>query len=193
MTQTWHWTHKGHPATRSHGRAMEFQLRILEIKEKYRVIRRLACLYIYTHFIAHFSLWWYIWQFFFKGSITIHKPNTVITQNDVWVICSKIGFSRPVSQIRQSIGQISHNAFCCRHVHISLQMKHYGIWNWCIVGFVQQVYYMTTRQATGHRARNWIMFACVSRENSNGFCSLSWSQHFVSDPRLTQQYHLIVP
>ena len=47
------------------------------------------------------------------------------------------------SQIPQSISRISHNApFFNRNVNISVKkMVHCGIWNWCIVGFVHQVYY----------------------------------------------------
>ena len=53
--------------------------------------------------------------------------------------------NRPISQIPQCISQISHNApFCNRNVHtcahFCYKMVHCGIWDWCIVGFVQQVY-----------------------------------------------------
>ena len=52
--------------------------------------------------------------------------------------------NRPISQIPQSIKQTSHSApFCNRKVHICAhfcyKMVHCGIWNWCIVGFGQQV------------------------------------------------------
>ena len=47
-----------------------------------------------------------------------------------------------ISQIPPCIRQISHNArFCERNVHTSAhfcwKMVHYGIWDWCIVEFVQ--------------------------------------------------------
>ena len=52
--------------------------------------------------------------------------------------------NRPISQISQYIRQISHNApFCNRNVHMCAhfcyKMVHCGIWDWRIVGFVQQV------------------------------------------------------
>ena len=51
---------------------------------------------------------------------------------------------RPFSLFPQCIRQISHNApFCNRNVHacahFCYKMVHCGIWNWCIVGFVQEV------------------------------------------------------
>ena len=53
---------------------------------------------------------------------------------------------RPISQISQCIGKCtnaSHNApFCNRNVHkcahFCYKMVHCGIWDWCIVGFMQQ-------------------------------------------------------
>ena len=58
---------------------------------------------------------------------------------------------RPTTQITQSIRQISHNAlFCSRNVHTSAhfcyKMVHCGIWDWCMVGFVEQFYCSSTRQ-----------------------------------------------
>ena len=55
--------------------------------------------------------------------------------------------NRVISQIPQCISQISHNApFCNRNVHTGAhfcyKMVNCGIWDWCIVGFVQQVYCM---------------------------------------------------
>ena len=52
--------------------------------------------------------------------------------------------SRPISQIPQRIKQMSHNApFCNRTVHtcahFCYKVEHCGIWDCCIVGFVQQV------------------------------------------------------
>ena len=57
---------------------------------------------------------------------------------------------RPISQIPQCIIQVSHNApFCNRNVHryahFCYQMEHYGIRNWCIVGFVQPIYLPATQ------------------------------------------------
>ena len=51
-------------------------------------------------------------------------------------------FNRPISQISQCIGQISHNTpFCNRNVHtcahFCYKMVICGIWDWCIVGFVR--------------------------------------------------------
>ena len=51
----------------------------------------------------------------------------------------------PISQIPQCTRQIFHNGpFCNRNVHtcahFCYKMVHFGIWDWCIVGFVQQVY-----------------------------------------------------
>ena len=53
--------------------------------------------------------------------------------------------NEPISQIQQRIRQMSHNTpFCNRNVHtcahFCYKMVHCGLWNWCIVGFVQQVY-----------------------------------------------------
>ena len=57
-----------------------------------------------------------------------------------------ISHNRPISQIPQCIRQISYNApFCDRNVHpyahFCHKMVYCGIWNWCIAGFVQQVYW----------------------------------------------------
>ena len=54
--------------------------------------------------------------------------------------------NRPISQIPQCIWQISHNApFWNRNVHtcahFCYKMVHCGIWDWCIMGFAQQVYF----------------------------------------------------
>ena len=52
----------------------------------------------------------------------------------------------PISQIPQCIRQISHNVpLCERNVHTCIyffyKMVHCGIWDWCIVGFFQQVFW----------------------------------------------------
>ena len=54
------------------------------------------------------------------------------------------GNDRPKSQIEQCNRQISHNApVCNRNVHtcahFCYKMVHCGIWDWCIMEFVQQV------------------------------------------------------
>ena len=54
--------------------------------------------------------------------------------------------NRPISQIPQCIRLISHNApFCNRNVHTCAhccnRIVHCGIWNWCIVGSVREVYW----------------------------------------------------
>ena len=54
--------------------------------------------------------------------------------------------NRPISQVPQCTWQISHNAtFCNRNVHtcahFCYKMVHCGIWDWCIIRFVWQVYY----------------------------------------------------
>ena len=54
---------------------------------------------------------------------------------------------RPISQILQCIRQMSHNApFCNRNVHtcahFCYKVVHCGMYDWCIVGFVQQAYYL---------------------------------------------------
>ena len=50
--------------------------------------------------------------------------------------------NRPISQIRECIRQISHNApLCNRNVHACAHfchiMMHCGIWDWCFVRYVQ--------------------------------------------------------
>ena len=55
------------------------------------------------------------------------------------------GLNRPISQIPKYTKQISHDApFCNRNVHtyahFCCKMTHCGIWDWCIVGVLQQVY-----------------------------------------------------
>ena len=70
-----------------------------------------------------------------------------------WEVCAinvvpvrnKFSFNRPMSQIPQCIMQISHNApLCNRNVqmcaHFCYKMLHCGIWDWCIMGFVHQLY-----------------------------------------------------
>ena len=51
----------------------------------------------------------------------------------------KMYFQWPISQIPQCIRHISHNAaFCNRNVYISVtKWCYWGIWDWCIVGFIQ--------------------------------------------------------
>ena len=47
---------------------------------------------------------------------------------------------RRISQFPLCTTQISHNTpFCNRNVHTCAHLGH-GIWDWCIVGFVWQVY-----------------------------------------------------
>ena len=63
-----------------------------------------------------------------------------------WNIPDKLGI-RPVTQIPQCTSPISHNApFCNRNVHTCAhfchKMVHYGIFVWCIVGFVRWVYWL---------------------------------------------------
>ena len=54
--------------------------------------------------------------------------------------------NRPVAQIPQCTSPVSHNVpICSRNVyicaHFCYKMVHYGIFVWCIVGFVKQVYF----------------------------------------------------
>ena len=58
-------------------------------------------------------------------------------------------FFRPTTQITQSIRKISHNAlFCSRNLCARFwhKMVHCGIWDWCMVGSVEQVYSNSTMQ-----------------------------------------------
>ena len=50
---------------------------------------------------------------------------------------------RPISQIPECTSSISHNApFRTEMCTFLFWMKHCGIWNWCIQGFVAQVHYL---------------------------------------------------
>ena len=54
-------------------------------------------------------------------------------------------FALLISQIPQCSRQLSHNApFCNRNAYACAlscyRMVHCGMWNWCIVGFMQQAY-----------------------------------------------------
>ena len=73
-----------------------------------------------------------------RGSIQTHAISAAAPTLTTCV-CS----NRPISQIPECIRQISHNAsFCNRNVrtcaYFSYKLVHCGIWDWCIVGFVQQ-------------------------------------------------------
>ena len=63
-------------------------------------------------------------------------------------LCSYTGISQhpvgsPISQIQRCIRQIAHYAaFCNRYAcaHFCYKLLHCGIWDWCIVVFVQQIF-----------------------------------------------------
>ena len=64
-----------------------------------------------------------------------------------WPSCSEPNAWKQQTQHANPIIQISNNApFCNRNVHAGVyfcyKMVHYGIWDWCIVEFVQQVYFL---------------------------------------------------
>ena len=57
---------------------------------------------------------------------------------------SKCQCNRPISQIPQCTRQTSHNTpFCSRNAHtcthFCYKMVHCRIWDWCVVGFLQQL------------------------------------------------------
>ena len=71
--------------------------------------------------------------------VCVVRPQWVLTKPESNTVeCAVNG---PISQIPQSIKQISHNIpFCNRNVHtwahdISYKMMHCGLWNWCNVGY----------------------------------------------------------
>ena len=46
-----------------------------------------------------------------------------------------------ISQVPQCIRPMTHNTpFCNKNVHACYKMVHCRIWDWCIAGFMQQVY-----------------------------------------------------
>ena len=83
---------------------------------------------------------------------SLAKPPLLKTLGHKWVITSHCFtytyWNLLISQILLSIRQISHNtAFCNRnvhmHAHFSYKMLQCGVRDWCIVGFVQQIYWST--------------------------------------------------
>ena len=60
----------------------------------------------------------------------------------VMLYYSSFQYSRPLSQIPQCIRYNTVHHFVtemCTHAHFCYKMVQYGMWYWCIVGFVQQV------------------------------------------------------
>ena len=94
----------------------------------------------------------WIWSSFNVCDLFTCDPSMVIW----WIKWSKswsaiddvmksLSVSRPTVQIPQCIRQISHNVpFCNRNVHtcahFCYKMVHCGIWDWCIMGFVKQIF-----------------------------------------------------
>ena len=65
----------------------------------------------------------------------------------------KESLCKPIPQTLQCIRHIFHNTpFCNRNAHtcahFCYKMVHCGIWDWCIVGCVQQVYWNRTQVAS---------------------------------------------
>ena len=76
------------------------------------------------------------------GQIQMRAVNIILIRSS----CTWYRLNRPISQIPECICAISHNAtFCNRNVHMCAhfcyKMVHYGIFVWCIVGFVRWVYW----------------------------------------------------
>ena len=78
---------------------------------------------------------------------TLHGEIYTMGYSSYWILCGPEDSSshKRISQIPHSIWYISHNApFCNRNVHtcahFCYKIMHCGIWDWCIVGFVKQVY-----------------------------------------------------
>ena len=64
-----------------------------------------------------------------------------------WCHMRAMSCNWPISQIPGYIEQISHNApFCNKNVHkcvhFCYKMMHRGLWDWCILGFMQQMWEM---------------------------------------------------
>ena len=77
----------------------------------------------------------------------------------------------PTSQISQCIRQISHNAPSCnRNVHtcayFSYKIMYFGIWNWYIVGFVQQVYSATSSTRPSYTTAQLTLVRGTGRDES---------------------------
>ena len=89
----------------------------------------------YHCFAQHLSAQWRTSQGLF---------HILLAQHEQEISVLAIQGNSPIPQIPQCIRQISHNAtFCNRNVHmwahLCYKMVHCGIWDWCIVGFMQQV------------------------------------------------------
>ena len=88
--------------------------------------------------------------------------NQVKTGTVQLISCHDVVPDTPISQIPQCTSPISHNApFCNINVHMCphfcYNMVYRGLWDWCIVGFGQQVYTLKTPQLSMIRfvASSW--------------------------------------
>ena len=104
-------------------------------------------------------------QFYKEANTVVHIEKLITPYTMFWILFAgkfpdtfytvawhglevngEIYIYRPISQIPRCIKQISHNApLCNTREHVCCKMVHCGIWEWCIMGFVRQVYWILIR------------------------------------------------
>ena len=119
-------------------------------------------------------LLWTLWYQMCSGRWLLWQSYKTVQVENPWGSFSVSGSYgdnytcyRPIAQIPQCIRQVSHNAPSCnRNVHtFCYKMVHCGMWDWCNMGFVQQVYWSLVYQ--GPMNINWHL--------SRIFCVPAWS------------------
>ena len=91
------------------------------------------------------------------------------------VLCplgSGVVYNRAISQIPQCMRQTNHNSPLCNGnvhpcAHLGYKMVHYGILNWCIVGFMQQVYWRNASLAMEINKKRAITMRFINKEISS--------------------------
>ena len=98
-------------------------------------------------FIQTLLLNWYncecqiVWRFSYES-----------TRNTVWLYHQFLEY-HAISKIQQCFRQIFHNAQLCNknvhtYAHFCYKVAHCGIWDWCILGFVHQAYWVVVSAYT---------------------------------------------
>ena len=101
---------------------------------------------------------------------------------------------RPISQIPQCTGFISHNApFCNKNVHMyahfCYKMVHCGIFVWCIVGFVRWGYSFKYNFNISILLNSLKNYKLESKEKISVWCESKYNDFFFQEFAFEYAYH----